>query len=103
MATVEIDLEAITQRMDELKDLKARYDFELKQVEKEIETLELKLIAVLDQTGADSMDFGCYTFGWKVATRKAFDQKLFGQDYPDLLEQYKIEKENKKFEFKINK
>lgn len=103
MNKVEIDLEAITQRMDELKDAKARYTFELKQVEKEIEKEELKLIALLDQTGTDSMDYGCYTFGWKMTVRNAFDQKLFGQDYPDLLAKYKVAKENKVFEFKINK
>lgn len=100
---IEIDLEAITQRMDELKDAKARYTFELKQVEKEIEKEELKLIALLEQTGTDSMDYGCYTFGWKMTVRNAFDQKLFGQDYPDLLAKYKVAKENKVFEFKINK
>lgn len=103
MPKIEIDLDAITTRMDELKDAKARLKFELDNVEKEIEKEELKLIAVLDKTGVDSMDYGVYTFGWKISTRNTFDQKLFGAEHPDLLEQYKVEKEQKKFEFKINK
>ena len=102
MSKVEIDLEEITKRRDELMDLQARYKFELKQVEKEMETLDLKLIALLDQTGTDEMQYGTYKFGWKMTVRNAFDQKLFGQDYPDLLAKYKIAKENKVFEFKIN-
>ena len=103
MAKIELDLDAITAHMDELKDAKARLKFELDNIEKEIEKEELKLIAVLDKTGVDTMDYGVYSFGWKISTRKAFDQQLFGKEHPDLLEQYKIEKENKKFEFKINK
>ena len=100
---IEIDLDAITKRRDELMDLKARYSFELKQVEKEMETLDLQLIALLNQTGTDEMSYGTYRFGWTVKNRTAFDQKLFGEQYPDLLNQFKITKENKVFEFKINK
>lgn len=102
MNKVEIDLEAITKRRDELMDLQARYKFELKQVEKEMETLDLKLIALLDQTGTDEMQYGAYKFYWKTTSRTAFDQKLFGTEHPDLLEKYKITKQNKVFEFKIN-
>lgn len=100
---IEIDLDAITQRMDELKDAKARYTFELKQVEKEIEKEELKLIALLDQAKVDSMDYGCYSFGWVTATRQAFDQQLFKEQNPDLFQQYYLKKENRNFKFKINK
>ena len=103
MPKIELDLDAITQHLDELKDARARYRFELNNVEKEIEKEELKLIALLDQTGVDTMDYGVYSFGWKISKRKSFDQKLFGIEHPDLLEQYKIEKESKNFEFKINK
>ena len=103
MNKIEIDLDAITKRRDELADLKARYSFELKQVEKEIETLDLQLIALLNQTGVESMDYGTYTFGWKTTQRTAFDQKLFGEQYPDLLSQFKVTKENRVFNFKINK
>lgn len=103
MNKIDIDLDAITKRRDELADLKARYSFELKQVEKEIETLDLQLIALLNQAGVESMDYGTYTFGWKTTQRTAFDQKLFGEQYPDLLSQFKVTKENRVFNFKINK
>ena len=98
-----IDLKELTLRMDELKDAKARLDFELKQVDKEIEKIELELKNVIDKAGVESMDFGIYSFGWVTKTRKAFSQKAFGQVYPDLLEKFKIETESKTFEFKINK
>ena len=100
---IEIDLDAITKRRDELTDLKARYSFELKQVEKEIETLDLQLIALLNQMGTDEMTYKTFTFGWKTTQRTAFDQKLFGEQYPDLLSQFKVTKENRVFNFKINK
>lgn len=103
MSTIEIDLEALTARMDELKDTRARLKFELNNIEKEIEKEELKFVALLDNTGVETMDYGVYTFGWKISTRKAFDQKLFQERHPDLYEQFKIEKEQKKFDFKINK
>lgn len=100
---IEIDLDSITQRMDELKDAKARYSFELKQVEKEIEKEELKLIALLDQTGVESMDYGTYTFGWKVSSRTALDQKYLKEHYADVAQKCTFTKESKNFEFKINK
>lgn len=100
---IEINLNEITSKLDELKDAQARCKFELKNVEKEIEKEELKLIALLDKTQCETMDYGVYSFGWKTTTRKVFDQKLFGQENPDLLEKYRIEKENRVFEFKINK
>jgi hypothetical protein len=103
MTKIEIDLDEITKQMDELKDTKARLEFELKMTKEEIEKNELKLIALLNQTGVDEMQFGVYSFGLKITKRKAFDQKLFGSDYPDLLDKYKVEKESEKFEFKINK
>ena len=98
-----VDLKELTLRMDELKDAKARLDFELKQVEKEIEKIELQLANVLEKAEVESMDFGVYSFGWVEKTRKAFSQKAFGQVYPDLLEKFKIETKSKSFEFKINK
>lgn len=99
---VEIDLKEITENMYQLKDTKARLEFELKQVEREIEKNELKLVVLLEKSNIDSMDYNEYSFGWKETTRKAFDQKLFNQKHPDLFEEFKIEKVNKKFEFKIN-
>ena len=98
-----IDLNLITSEMDMLKDQVARYKFDMKEAEKEIEKRELQLIALLSQMDVSEMQHGIYSFGWKTTKRKAFDQKLFGEENPDLLEKYKIEKESEKFEFKINK
>lgn len=103
MAKITIDLDAITAEMDTLKDEKARLSFELKNVEKEIEKRELQLVTALQQADVRTMDYGVYSFGWKITTRKAFDQKLFKEKQPDLFNQYYIEKESEKFEFKINK
>lgn len=103
MPKVEINLEEITKQMDDLKDLEARLKFDLKNTQKEIEKIELKLQALLENMEVESMDFGIYSFGWVTKTRKAFSQKAFDQVYPDLLEKFKIETESKTFEFKINK
>lgn len=103
MSKVEINLEEITKQMDDLKDLEARLKFDLKNTQKEIEKIELKLQALLENMEVESMDFGIYSFGWVTKTRKAFSQKAFGQVYPDLLEKFKIETESKTFQFKINK
>ena len=98
-----INLKELTFQMDELKKQKAELEFMLKNNEKEIEKIELQLQNILSQTGADSMDYGIYTFGWKVTTSRRFNQKAFGQMYPDLLEKFKLPTESRKFEFKINK
>lgn len=103
MAKITIDLDLITSEMDTLKDEKARLSFELKNVEKEIEKRELQLVTALQQADVKTMDYGVYSFGWKITQRKAFDQKLFKEKQPDLFNQYYIEKETEKFEFKINK
>lgn len=100
---IEIDLDAITKRRDELKDLEARYKFELKQIEKEAETLDLQLIALLQQTGVESMDYGTYTFGWKTTVRNALDQKYLKEHYEDVFNACYLKKENRTFQFKINK
>lgn len=99
---MENNLKELTQQMDVLKDQKAALEFDLKNCEKEIEKIELQLQNILSQTGADSMDYGVYTFGWKITTSKRFNQKAFGQMYPDLLEKFKLPTESRKFEFKIN-
>ena len=103
MTKIEIDLDAITARRDELMDLKARYAFEQKQVEKEMEKLDLQLIALLDQTGTDSMDYGSYTFGWKISQRTSLDQKYLKEHYADIAAKCTFTKESKNFDFKINK
>lgn len=100
---MENDLKELTFQMDELKKQKAELEFMLKNNEKEIEKIELQLQNILSQTGADSMDYGIYTFGWKVTTSRRFNQKAFGQMYPDLLEKFKLPTESRKFDFKINK
>ena len=100
---VEIDLDEITQRMDELKKNEAEYKFLLKQVQEEIEKLNLKLIAVLDKTGAETMDFGVYSFGWKTSTRTALDQRYLKENYADVYNACYLPKENRTFQFKINK
>lgn len=98
---MDIDLEKITERMDELKDVQARLKFELKQTEKEIEKYELQLQAVLTSSGVNEMQYGNYIFGWKEIRKKTFDQKLFSIDYPDLFNVYKTEKKSQTFDFKI--
>ena len=99
----QVDLKELTCKMDELKDAKARLEFDLKQVEKEIEKVELELVNILDKTGVERMDYGTYTFGWEIKKRKAFSQKAFAQVYPDLLEKFKLEIESKQFVFKVNR
>lgn len=98
---IEIDLDAITKRRDELMDLKARYNFELKQVEKEMETLDLQLIALLEQTGTDEMQYGNYSFGWKTTTRTALDQKYLKEHFADIAQKCTFTKENRTFNFKL--
>lgn len=98
-----IDIKQITADMDILKQDKARLQFELKNIEKEIEKRELQLVTVLQSMDVDSMDYDIYSFGWKITKRKAFDQKLFKEEQPNIFQKYYLEKENKKFEFKINK
>lgn len=99
----DVNLEELTLKMDELKDLEARLKFDLKNTQEEIEKIELQLQNVIEKAGVNNMDYGVYTFGWEVKKRKAFSQKAFGQVYPDLLEKFKLETETKSFVFKINK
>ena len=98
-----VNLEELTLRMDELKDLQARLKFDLKNTESEIKKIELQLANVLSKMGVDNMEFGIYSFGYEIKVAKRFNQKAFGQMYPELLEKFKIETESKTFEFKINK
>ncbi|MBR4122992.1 MAG: hypothetical protein IKY45_03800 [Clostridia bacterium] len=98
---IEIDLEAITKRRDELMDLSARYNFELKQVEKEMESLDLQLIALLNQTGTEEMQYGNYSFGWKTTKRTALDQKYLKEHFADIAKQCTFTKENRVFDFKL--
>lgn len=99
----DVNLEELTLKMDELKDLEARLKFDLKNTQEQIEKIELQLQNVIEKAGVNNMDYGVYTFGWEIKKRKAFSQKAFGQVYPDLLEKFKLETETKSFVFKINK
>lgn len=100
---IEIDLDLITRELDELKDTKARLNFELSKINKDIEIREMQLSALLDQMGVPSMDYGVYTFGIKEVTRTALDQKLLKEKYPQQYEACYLTKTSEKFEFKINK
>lgn len=98
---MEIDLDVITEKLDEEKKKRAELKFYLNSCEKEIEKLELQLIAVLSSNKVNEMVYKGYSFGWKDKTRKAFDQKLFQEEHQDLYEQYKTEKTTQVFEFKV--
>lgn len=103
MNKIEIDLDSITQRYDELKDLVARCKFEQKQAEKEMEKLELQLVALLNQSGVKEMNYKCYNFGMKITQRTVLDQKYLKEHYADIAEKCTFTKEKESFEFKINK
>ena len=98
-----VDLETLTKQMDDLKDLQARLKFDLKNTESEIEKIELQLANVLSKMGVDNMEFGIYSFGYEIKVAKRFNQKAFGQMYPELLEKFKLPSESKSFVFKVNK
>ena len=101
MSKIEID--SITQRYDELKDLIARCKFEINQAEKEKEKLELQLVALLNQSGVKEMNYKCYNFGMKITQHTALDQKYLKEHYADVAEKCTFTKEKESFEFKINK
>ena len=73
---VEIDLDTITKELDNLKDERARFKFELSKIEKDIEVREMQLSALLGQMNVSSIDYGVYSFGIKEVSRTALDQKL---------------------------
>ena len=101
MSKYEIDLDVLTQELEEWKDTKARYQFELKQVEKEIEKREIALGLFLKQNKLDNLIHGRFEFGFKEYTRTAFDQQAFKADYEELFNKYKLPKTTERFEFKI--
>ena len=101
MSKIEIDLDVITDTMDNLKKEKARLEFDLKEVNKEIEKYELQLIALLGQMKVREMDYKCYSFGLKEISRTALDQKYLKEHYSDIAEKCTFTKKSEKFEFKI--
>ncbi len=102
MGKIEIDLDAITKEMDELKDSKARYEFELKKIKEEIEKRELQLTALLSQQGINEMQYGIYSFGLVTKQRTALDQKYLKENFADIAAQCTFTKETENFVFKIN-
>lgn len=95
------DLTALTNEMISIKDAIARYKFELKQLEKQKEQLDIKLIRVLKENEVNEMNLGNCHFYLKTKTRTAFDQSLFKEENPELFEKYYITKESEAFEFKL--
>ena len=79
--------ECLNETIDEMlqiKDLIAQRKFELKRLEQQEELLNVKLIGVLKQKNINEMILPNCRFGFKIASRTAFDQKLFSQENPDL-------------------
>ncbi len=95
------ELNSIIDEMLQIKDFEAQHKFELKRLEQQEELLNVKLIGVLKKMNINEMVLPNCKFGMKVATRTAFNQKLFSQENPDLFEKYKTTKEQEKIEFKI--
>lgn len=103
MGKIEIDLDAITQEMDSLKDQKARLEFELKNTKQRIEILEMQLSALLEQQAVNEMDYGVFKFGFETKTRTALDQSYLKEHYADIAAACTFTKEKQDFYFKINK
>lgn len=101
MSKVEIDLDVLTDELDQLKDQKARYNFELKQIDKEIEKREMALGLFLKQNKLENLIHGRFEFGFKEYTRTAFDQQAFKADHEELYNKYKLPKTSERFEFKV--
>ena len=101
MGAVMEELNATIDNMLEVKDLIAQHKFELKRLEQQEELLELKLVGFLKKQKVDEMVLPNCHFGFKVAQRTAFDQKLFSKEHPELFDKYKLTKETERFEFKI--
>ncbi len=95
------DIKVITDEMIEIKDLIARYNFELNQLKTKKEQLEIKLIKMLKANDVNEIDLGNCRFYLKTTTRTAFDQQLFRDENPVLFEKYYLTKENEKLEFKV--
>ena len=98
---IEIDLDLITETMDNLKKEKARLEFDLKEVNKEIEKYNLQLIALLGQMDVKEMDYKGYYFGFKEVSRTALDQKYLKEHYSDIAEKCTFTKTKENFEFKL--
>ena len=103
MAKITIDLDVITQELDELYDQQARLKFELKNLEKEIDKREFKLKAVLDDLQVNEMIHNTYSFGWVEKTTNRLNQSLLKEKYPQQYEECYLPSVSKSFKFSINK
>lgn len=101
MKKVNIDLDLIIDEIDAIKKDIKRYQFEIKQLEPELEKRQAKLVSFLGQLDVKEMQHKNYVFGFKTSSRTAFDQKLFAEEHKDLYEKYKITKEKEDFYCKL--
>lgn len=102
MAKAKINLDELTAQMDDLKDSKARYEYEIKEVEKKMAVIELALQTELTRTKKDEMRHGIYYWGYKTTTRNALDQKMLKEKYPEQHAACVHPSSSTKFVFKIN-
>lgn len=100
---VTIDLDAITNELDDLKDAEAQLKFQLKNIQDRIDAKELQLQALLDQLGINEMQHGIYKWYYKESSRTALDQKLIKERYPEQCAECTLTKVSKGFKFEINK
>lgn len=97
---VDVDLEAIVQRIDDLKKDRCEKKHDLEVIDRQIEMLENALVGVLTQAGVRDMEVNGYTFGWKESKRKSLDQQMVKSLYPDVFSECYTEKVKDTFYFK---
>lgn len=98
----EEEIAALLEYINEKKKEAAKVEFDLKQLNQEIDESELILKRHLEEKKADVLENGIYSYGWKVTVSNRFNQKLFGEAHPDLLEKFKMPTESRKFQILIN-
>lgn len=103
MTKVSIDLDAITEQLDDLYDQQARLKFELKNIEKEIDKREFQLKALLDSLQVDEMVHKTYSFGYVEKTINRLNQSMLKEKYPQQYEECYLPSVSKTFKFHINK
>ena len=97
---VDVDLKKITDEYDELRQQEAEYKFYLKKIDERKERLELMMMAVLNQADVKDMNFNGFNFGMKESKRKALDQQLLKERYPEQYQDCYVEKVKENFYFK---
>ena len=96
------EIASLLEYINEKKKEAAKVEFDLKQLNQDIEEAQLLLKRHLEENKKDVMECGVYSYGWKITTSNRFNQKLFGEEHPDLLEKYKLPTETRKFQILIN-